>query len=63
MKTLAEIITELQAVEKTELDAVVAAINTAVADLQAFTAPTTDPVITITVTTQSGAVSEFVPKA
>lgn len=61
--TIQDIITELQAVEKTELDQVVAALEKAVTDLQGLPAPSADPVATVSVVTASGATTEFVPKA
>jgi hypothetical protein len=56
-----EIITKVQALQTAD-DAALADIVTA---LQAIVpaAPAADPVVSITVTTQSGAVTEFVPKA
>ena len=74
MKSLNDIITELQAVDKTELDQASAAIDQAVADLQALAgaAPAAaDPIVTITlaadgssveVATESGKTSSFVPQ-
>ena len=64
MKSLNDIITELQAVDKTELDQASAAIDQAVADLQALAgaAPATDPIATIVATTVGGVSSTFVPQ-
>ena len=64
MKTLQDILSELEAVEKTELDTVVSAIDQAVADLQALAgaAPAADPIATIVATTVGGVSSTFVPQ-
>jgi hypothetical protein len=63
MKQISDIVTELQALDTTALDAVVAGVTQAIADLQAFTAPAADPVVSITTTTESGATATFVPQA
>lgn len=64
MKSLQDIITELQAVDKTELDLASAAIDQAVTDLQALAGatPAADPIATIVATTLGGVASTFVPQ-
>jgi hypothetical protein len=66
-KTLPEILTEVQAVDTTSLDSVVAALAQVATDLQAVIAatpaPTADPVATVVVTTASGVVTTCVPQA
>jgi hypothetical protein len=67
MKTLNDIIAELQALDQAALDSVVAGLNQAIADLQTIAASAqaqaADPVATIVVKTQSGAETTFVPQA
>lgn len=65
-KTLNDIVTELQAVEKTELDAVVAALETAVTDLQALAGqtpatPAAPTVVSVQVTFTDGSVQTLPP--
>ena len=61
MKSIQDIIAELQAVDQTSLENSVAALNAAIADLQAFVTPSTDPITSVTVTFQSGAMENFTP--
>jgi hypothetical protein len=68
MKNLNDIVSELQAVDTTALDSVVAAIAQAVTDLQAVIAatpatPAADPIATVVVTTAGGVVTTCVPQA
>lgn len=68
MKTLPEILAELQALESTEVSVLEAAIEQTVEDLQALVNATpvgpgaADPIVSITTTTQSGVTAEFVPQ-
>lgn len=64
MKTLQNIIEELQALDQTELDNVVAGLTQAITDLQAVAGATTaaDPIATIVATTVGGVASTFVPQ-
>lgn len=73
MKQLSDILAELQAADKTELDNASAAIEQAASDLQNFisaqgqsttpsTAPTADPIATVVVTTVGGVVTNLVPQ-
>lgn len=61
MKPLADIIVEAQALATVAEDQFESALAAVVADLQAY-APATDPVVSVSITTQNGVVSEFVPK-
>lgn len=68
MKDLNTIVSEAQGLDTTSLDAVVAGINQLVADLQAYiaanpSAPVADPVVTVTLTTEGGVATVFVPQA
>ena len=60
MKTLNDILSELQAVDQTSLDGVVAAIGTCVTDLQAFIAAQSAPApvkaVSVSVTFDDGSV-------
>jgi hypothetical protein len=66
MKTLNDVLAEVQALATVAEDQFEADLATVVADLRALVAgspaPVADPVVSVAVTTQSGAVSEFVPK-
>ena len=64
MKTLVDVIAELNALDTTELSSLTAAIATAVTDLQAISdaagtvaAPVEDPVAIVVVTTKAGVVT------
>jgi hypothetical protein len=61
MKTLPEIVAELQALDTTVLDSLVAGLNQAITDLQAFVVSAVDPVVSVTTTTASGVTATFVP--
>lgn len=65
MKTLQEILTELQALATVSEDQFETALAAVVSDLTAVagaTAPATDPVATVVVTTVSGVVTTCVPQ-
>jgi hypothetical protein len=66
MKSLQDILAELQALDTTEVSELEAAIAQTVTDLQAVIAATpasADPVVSITTTLKSGATETFVPQA
>lgn len=71
MKTLEEILAELQTVDTTQLNQVEAQLQQTIGDLQLFianqvpTPPAADPIVTVvtTVTTQSGATQSFTATA
>ena len=68
MRTLQEILAEVQAIDATSVDAVQAAVAQIVTDLQAQidaqAAPVvSDPVVSVTTTTQSGVTATFVPQS
>jgi hypothetical protein len=66
MKSLPEILTEVQALATVTEDQFEANLATAVADLQALIAASTtaaDPVVSVVTTTQSGVQATFVPQA
>jgi hypothetical protein len=67
MKSLQDILGELQGLETTTVEGLQAAVAQAITDLQTIVdaAPSTpgaDPIVSITTTTQSGVTAEFVPQ-
>jgi ribosomal protein S10 len=62
--TLQSILAEVQAIDTTNLDSVVASIAQVVTDLQTLIAVpvAVDPIVTIVTTTASGVVETFVPQ-
>jgi hypothetical protein len=66
MKSLNEILAEVQAVDTTSLDAAVAALAQVATDLQAqidAQSAAADPIVSVTTTTESGVTATFVPQA
>jgi len=76
-KTLQDILSEVQAIDTTNVEAVPVQVTQIAADIQAIidaqanqsedtssekTAPAPDPVVSVTVTMQSGATAAFVPQ-
>lgn len=67
-KTLDQVAADLQAIDKTELDQVVAAVDQAVVDIQAIIAAgvpveSADPIATAVITTKGGVVTNMVVAA
>jgi len=65
MKSLTEILAEVEALATVTEDQFEASVATVVTDLQAVIAApvTSDPVVSVTTTTASGATETFVPQA